>query len=424
MIGWRIGIRGLATAATLLPAAGHAAGLMLTEMGTPDLGTASAGRAAMAKDAATVFGNPAGMTELDRSQVLVGLQATYGKVEFDQNNDTTVPGGNGGNASGLIPGGGAYGVHVVSDRFRLGLWHGSYFAGDLKYDSDWSGRYYVTKDQLITLGAGVNAAYKINDWLSVGGGPFALYGDLDMAGKINNVEPRAGDGDYHVSDTEVGFGGMAGIMLRPFAGTRFGLSYISPVKLDFKDVLATSNLGPGMAAIVDRLQASQHKLDLGLTIPQQIMFSGYHQLTPNLAVMGNLVWQDWSEFGKVDVGINGPTDNSATTNLNYDDTWGVALGMQYQVAPGWLWSLGGGVSTSPMSKSERTPTLPLDAQYRIATGIQHDLTENVTIGVAYEFLYGGNADVDVERGPLSGRLAGDYSSYYFSFVNATLVWRF
>jgi long-chain fatty acid transport protein len=44
-----------------------AAGLWVYEMGTPDLGTASAGRAALAKDDATVFGNPAGMTSLDRS---------------------------------------------------------------------------------------------------------------------------------------------------------------------------------------------------------------------------------------------------------------------------------------------------------------------------------------------------------------------
>jgi long-chain fatty acid transport protein len=47
-----------------------AAGFWVYEMGTPDLGTASAGRAALAKDASTVFGNPAGMTSLDRTQLL------------------------------------------------------------------------------------------------------------------------------------------------------------------------------------------------------------------------------------------------------------------------------------------------------------------------------------------------------------------
>ena len=102
----------------------------------------------------------------------------------------------------------------------------------------------------------------------------------------------------------------------------------------------------------------------------------------------------------------------------------MALGLQYRVAPAWLWSAGGGFSTAPMSKGERSPTLPLDAQWRIGTGLQHDVTENLTVGIAYEFMYAGDAAVDVDRGPAAGRLEGDYSSNYFNFLNATLIWRF
>jgi long-subunit fatty acid transport protein len=44
--------------------------LELYETGAPDLGTASAGRAAMAADASTAAANPAGMTLHDRSQLM------------------------------------------------------------------------------------------------------------------------------------------------------------------------------------------------------------------------------------------------------------------------------------------------------------------------------------------------------------------
>lgn len=121
----------------------------------------------------------------------------------------------------------------------------------------------------MTLGAGINAAYKVNDWLSVGGRPLALFGDL------------AG---------EVGFGGMLGVTLTPRPGTRFGVSWISPVKLDFKDVLATASLGPATAAIVGRLQASDHRLDLGITVPQQVMLSGYHEISPTCAMTTRSAW--------------------------------------------------------------------------------------------------------------------------------------
>src|SRR5512134_1520336 len=88
-------------AATVATTSAHAGGLFLYEMATPDLGTASAGRAATADNAATAFGNPAGMTRLDQSQMLIGVQPGYGISRFDKDNETTISGGNGGNALGF-----------------------------------------------------------------------------------------------------------------------------------------------------------------------------------------------------------------------------------------------------------------------------------------------------------------------------------
>jgi long-chain fatty acid transport protein len=166
-----------------------AAGFWLYQMGTPDLGTASAGRAALAKDAATVFGNPAGMTNLDRSQLLVGTQLVVGDVHFDRGSDTTVAGGNGGNASGTIPGASFFYAHSVTPAFKLGFWSGSYFGGALEYEDGWSGRYYVQKDELLTLGAGINGAYKLTDWLSIGGGPLRPLRQARGQGR-NKQSPR------------------------------------------------------------------------------------------------------------------------------------------------------------------------------------------------------------------------------------------
>jgi long-chain fatty acid transport protein len=46
-------------------------------------------------------------------------------------------------------------------------------------------------------------------------------------------------------------------------------------------------------------------------------------------VLGSVGWQDWSEFGQVQLGIddtNNPT--STTKDLDFDDTWHAALGAQ------------------------------------------------------------------------------------------------
>jgi long-chain fatty acid transport protein len=416
------GAAALAASGLLLAASSAtAAGFWLYEMGTPDLGTASAGRAALAKDAATVFGNPAGMTSLDRSQLLVGAQLVYGDVEFDRGSGTTVGGGNGGNASGLVPGGSLFFSQNVTPDLKLGFWSGSYFGGALDYNDGWSGRYYGTKVELITLGAGINAAYRINDWLSIGGGPLVLYGKLEQQSAINNVLDGGTDGSVKFDDDEFGFGGMAGIMLEPIRGTRFGVTYISPVQIDFKDRLSTSNLGPTFQALKDAGVIFDDHVKLGVTIPQQVMVSAYHPLTERVAIMGNVVWQDWSAFGKPDISAANTTNETA--DLDYDDTWGVALGLQYAFAERWLWSVGGGFDSSPMSKSQRSPNVPLDQQFRIGTGVQYSFNQ-ATVGVAYEYMNAGDANLDVERGPLAGRLEGDYKSNDFHFFAVNLSWRF
>src|SRR5512146_3543826 len=55
-----------------------AGGFALYEIGTADVGLAAAGYAARAQDPATVLTNPAGMTRLEGTQVLLGAQLLYG----------------------------------------------------------------------------------------------------------------------------------------------------------------------------------------------------------------------------------------------------------------------------------------------------------------------------------------------------------
>ncbi len=97
------------------------AALELYETGAPDLGTASAGRAAMAADASTAASNPAGMTLLDRSQLLGAPGALLPSTNFDVAPQTTTPGGGGGNAGVFTPLGAFFYVYKLSERVRLGV---------------------------------------------------------------------------------------------------------------------------------------------------------------------------------------------------------------------------------------------------------------------------------------------------------------
>jgi len=166
------------------------------------------------------------------------------------------------------------------------------------------------------------------------------------------------------------------------------------------------------------------KVDLEMNIPQMVMVSGYHELTDRLAIMANIGWQEWSEFGKSDITISSQTTTSLTQDRNYDDTWHFALGMQYRIADPWLLSAGIAYDESPVDDEDRTPDLPLDRQIRYAVGAQYDWDDDIAFGFAYEYIDAGKAEIDQFRGPLAGRLVGEYDTNEIHIFAFNLSWKF
>jgi len=162
-----------------------AGGAYLYEFGTPDLGTAAAGRAAMAQDASTVMGNPAGMIRLDRSQLTMPLYTILPTIDFNRDSGTTTSGGNGfrsgtsipssGSASVPIPASSFFYVHSPSDTWKLGVGFGSGYGSGLNYGKEWVGRYTIEKAQAISASLNPGIAFRVNDWLSVGAGFSVTY---------------------------------------------------------------------------------------------------------------------------------------------------------------------------------------------------------------------------------------------------------
>ena len=412
----------------LLAQSARAGGLWLYEGGTPDLGTAGAGRAALAGDASTAGTNPAGMTRLDRSQMLAAVQGLYVNSKFDTDL-SGFGGGDGGNAGGFLPSGSLHYVHRVSDDFRLGVTAGAYFGLGVDYGDDWAGRYYTTEAELLTFGVNPGAGYRVNNWLSIGAGFSVLYATLDQKAAVNNsaVPGQAGlaDGKLEIEDDDVAYGFNLGLMLTPRADTRFGLTYRSEVDLEFKDAASLSNIGPVLQGLLNLSGLAGSKVDIDMTMPQVVMLSAYHQVTDRWAIMGNIGWQDWSAFGKQDLTLSSTTATSFTKDLGYDDTWHFALGTQYRFAEDWLWSVGAAYDSSPVDgDDQRTPDLPLDRQIRMGTGLQYDWNRDVTVGIAYEYLDAGEAEIDQEGGPLQGPLTGDYDPNAIHFFAVNLIWKF
>ena len=409
-----------------------AGGLYLYEVGTPDVGLAGAGYAARADDAATVFTNPAGMTRLDQPSVLMGAQPVYMDMEFSPDGNTsavaaTLPNGapaKDGDTSGWMPAGGLYYVHPVNDRLRLGLSVNGYFGLSLDYESDWVGRYYVKEATLQGMAVQPAVAWKVNDWLSLGGGVAAIYGMMEEKIAINNVLDVLPDGELKVEDQDWTAQFNLGILVEPWEGTRFGLTYLSEAELDFSDRVNFKGLGPGLQAALGGQGLLNAKLDLGMNMPQAVMFSAYHEFTDRLALMANVGWQDWSRFGRVEIGVDAAADTSLTADLDYQDTWHVALGAEYKTSDAWRITGGVAYDSAMMEEEDVAPNMPVGENWRFGLGTRYDWSEDLSLSGAYELVWVGDIDMDVSRGPLAGRVSGTYDDVSLHVFCLTLEWRF
>ena len=406
--------------ALISPVTAQAGGLELYELGTPGLGLAAAGEAARAQDASTLFTNPAGMTRLDRSEILVGAQALYGDAHFDRDENTTTEGGASGNPVGFFPGGSFFYVNSLSPDWKLGFGSFSYFGLPLDFSNDWSGRYYSQDNALLGMTFMPSLAYKVNDRLSLGVGLNAMYGILQQQAAINNLDPRLKDGKLEVKDSDWGFGANIGVMYEVNDRTRFGLRYLSQVDLDFKDTPEYTNLGPELG----RLLTGNRTLDLGMSVPTELMVSGYHELNDCWAVLGSAGWQDWSKFGRVDVAVTSAVSERATTlDMQTKDTWHLSAGVQNRTLSDWIFSAGMAYDSSMFDDRDRPITMPIGEVWRCGLGAQYLINADVTLGFAYELAYAGDMKVDQNRGPLAGRISGEYGDTILHYWTLSLQYK-
>lgn len=386
----------------VFPACGWAGGLWLNEFGTPSMGVAGAGSAAVASDASTTLHNPAGMTRISGKELMGSAGLIYSTVEFDPDSDTPVAGSDGGDAGSAAPLLGGFYTHSLNDRWKLGASVISLSGAALDYDDDWAGRYLNTEVQLLSLTFFPTVAYRVNDWLSLGGGPQIWYATLDMEIK---APPPVGTGTVEVDGDDVTYGFGLGALIEVSERTRFGIVYQSQVEPEFGGDGEFS--GPVVSA--------DAAVDTEITLARYIHISGYHELNDQWAILGTVGWENWSEFDNINLSTSA---GSQKLPRNWDDTWKFAAGVHYRPAEKWLLQLGFAYDTNPVNSEDRTPDMPIDRQIRYATGVQYKWSEKLSTGA--QFIYADFGEAKIRN----SLLKGEYDSNNIFFLAFNVNYKF
>ena len=155
------------------------------------------------------------------------------------------------------------------------------------------------------------------------------------------------------------------------------------------------------------------------------MASARYEVLPNFSLLGNVGWQNWTEFGEFPVGITTQKQRTVNANLHFSDTYQIAVGQQFRIAEKWLWSAGFAFDSSPVSRTNRSAVLPVDRQLGYGTGIQYDVNRNVTAEAAWEFMDAGPGPYSIKgKPPVAGPLQGHYSTNHLNFLALNVTWKF
>ena len=293
------------------PCIALAGGFYIPQQSIEGIGQAFAGDAAGLNDPSTIFSNPAGMTFLDKPQISIGGSLIKPTISFQNRGSTAatpgtlgtpvpIAGDDGGDPGSWTPVPNLYGaLPTAGGNLWFGIAVTAPFGLSLTYDPTWFGRYDSIESKLLTIDIAPSVAYKINDFISVGGGLDVQYADATLSNALPNTLAPGGpsfvtDGLVTVKENSWAVGFNLGVMLHPLPGTRVGLTYRSGITQPFQGNTTISNLTGPLAG-----QNGTFSTSTDVNLPGIVSLGVVQQVTPALSVSAGLQWFNWSTFNNI-----------------------------------------------------------------------------------------------------------------------------
>ncbi len=390
--------------------AAHGAAFYMSEVGTPgSLGSAGVANPVNTYHADSAWTNPAGMTDLEQNELMLGSQLIVPQRSFDTSSSTKASGGSGGTSDEIAFAPSIFYAHQLNDKVTAGFSVVGAMGGGDKFDSDWAGRYGVIEVALQGLAISPSIAYEVNEDLSLGVGVSVVYTMFYQELAINKAGPMA-DGFAEFDDLDDwGYQPFFGLTYQLNERTLFGLVYRAEMDVELEGDLNLKNL-PSFADEVELEWDNPQWLEVGLR----------YSLTDKWNMALNLGWQEWSTFSENIITVAG---QEVVINRDWDDTWHAGIAFSHiDKEAGRAFSFGFAYESSPVSDSNRTIDFAMDEQFKFSGAYAWELNDNwkCSAGLTVSFL--GDAPVDqVTQGET---FKGDFSTNMILFGGFTAQRRF
>jgi long-chain fatty acid transport protein len=281
----------------------------------------------------------------------------------------------------LIPA--TYGTCQVTNQLYVGLGLNAPFGLRTKPDNTtWAGSPFATSSYLFSTDINPTVAYKLTPELTIGVGLQVEFFSvrLDRGGFGSLLGPVSGGRAFDADDW--GVGATAGILWQPSRATSIGIGYRSAVNENVSgDYTRGGTTFPvATPSVVTTASA-------GLTLPDEVTLSARQYVSPSLALLATVEWQNWSRLQNVTATSPGCGGVCEVLNLTYRDGWFFAIGAEYAYSP-WL-TLRAGIAyeQSPIEDSTRDIIVPDSNRVQLSTGATYKYSEKISFDIAYSHLF-------------------------------------
>ncbi len=416
------------------------AGFAIKEQSTAALGNAFAGATAAAEDPSYSFFNPAALARQPGIRTAAAVSWIVPRAELETAAAGTVLGTpiTGRTHRGdvaedvLLPA--LYASWQVDPALTLGLAVNAPFGLATRYPRDWVGRYHALDSELRTVTVTPMLALRPDSRLAVGLGLQIQYAEARLTNAVDfgtigavlgipGAVPGAQDGRVELEGDSLGVGVVAGILMEPWPGTRVGLGYRSRVhhnlRGDVDFTLDGAGIGATLSAATGRFVDTRG--EARLTLPDQISFGLYHELTPELALMAEAQLTRWSVFDELRVRFDNPAEADSVTDERWQDSWFFALGASWRPVDGLVLRTGIAHDQTPIRTRFRTPRIPGDDRWWLTVGLSWQLAAGFTLDVGYTHIWVESSRVRLTTAGAGNTFRGNLTARYDNAIDILAV---
>ena len=408
----------LCSSAIMCASTASAAGFQLTEQSVAGMGRAHAGAGIVGDDVSAIHFNPAGMTLLHGLQTTVA--GTYVSLDIDYKGLNGAR-ENGRDKPASIPA--AFLSYQVNDSLWLGLAITSPYGMRIRYGSDWSENQRGISGSVTTVDINPNIAWKVNDYISIGGGVSALWTHSKIKSGLPAKQTQALPAALGGGSLDIPLGGQfeykgsdwmftynLGLMVSPTEDLRFGVSYRSSAHVTARgDYYIRGN------AVMNGEGDGKGRLQT----PETVYISATWKPIQKLRLSGLARWANWKKFENMRFSMDNLSNLHATQgamdlaqsfppalaqgaigaiqsklgNVNIENNWKAAwlfsLGADLDVTDQWTIRGGVALETDPIKQQNlRTALIPDTKRLWLTCGLSWKPTPKWQVDMAYGHIRG------------------------------------